>query len=1035
MNQPITLLHRGARSLLWLYQKNYQNTHFTIISGIALITVFFSIFPGYAQKRIGLHVTQEELDIWRSRARTAAYMEKTGPYQKANDVSANSPGDWDRILKNANAFVSNPSAERWSAYTGGGCVPRWSSEPGTRGEKMRDAGFAYLITSDKRYSEAVRKELLAHANNSLLDFSKKSRWCEGVLDDINPGFFIAEWMSRLLVGYDYIRTTVPQDERAKLDKWFANAAFYFQREVDQHINQFFVNRNSGNYTLTLYGNNSGAKRYSAISHYGGRQISNLAKVYNNRRGSMVRFYALVGIQQNIDPLKNSAKLYVKEWLRFSTFPDGIISEFYRWTSSQPDMGWSYATYCVAQALDVADHFARAGDMELYRYSTSQGLVGTEGGNKNIQLTIRNLLQYLDGSVKRYATTSASDVGKQHKLIDGIMPGWEVVSDIWFAQGNIYYKDNYIKNTYLRKNAGTRQYPYQQASAGPTSAWSGAGGIYPGKLFMFGQMEGKVWPYYTGSGTPPTYAPTPASNPTNHGGENTTITVNAWSTPAAGIYAHFNVLINGIKLDNAFANSRSEKQFRFSTKLKLSEINSIIIHFDNNGVHGREDRNLYVKSIAVGKTTYPSTGNNVTYDKGALDGKDVERGSQTVAWNGGLIFKLSGKAPSQDKPPVNEPPVEEPPVVNNPTPGTGSNAITVNARSNPAGGIYAHFNVLVNGTKIGEAFANSRSEKQFKFNTNLKGSEINSIIVHFDNNGVHGREDRDLYVKSIGVGGATFPSTGSNVTYDKGALDGKDVVKGNMVMPWNGGLIFKLSGKVPNNGPVVTNPPPTPSPSGSSKIAVTAYGSKAGGQYAHFNLLVNGSKVGEATTTGSKKVYNFTANIASSSIRTVTIHFNNDANIKNEDRNLIVKYLAVNNTTYKPTGSNVFLDKGELDGKDIRSGRELIPWDAGLVFNINGANAREDFSEENTEEIITGLHLSPNPTKGKFMLQLTKNDLADEVVYIAVYDVIGKLYYEEMLTSTESILQKNVDLSAIPEGMYLVKVCTNTQEIVKKLIKE
>jgi hypothetical protein len=881
MNQPITLLHAGARSLLCLYQRKFHGIPSTLLSGLVIFTLFLSFFPGYAQKRIGLHVTQEELDIWRSRARTVAYMEKTGPYQQPNDVSPNSPGDWKRILKNANDFVANPSADRWSAYTGGGCVPRWSAEPGTRGERLRDAGFAYLITTDKRYSDAVRKELLAHANNSLLDFSRKNRWCEGVLDDINPGFFIAEWMSRLLVGYDYIRTTVSQDERNKLDKWFANAAFYFQREVDRHINNFFVDRNSENYTLTLYGNNSGAKRYSGISHYGGRQISNLAKVYNNRRGSMVRFFALVGIQQNIGTLKQSAKLYVKEWLRFSTFPDGIISEFYRWTSSKPDLGWAYASFCVAQALDVADHFARAGDMELYRYSTSAGMVGTEGGNKNIHLTIKNMLQYLDGSVRRYATNSAAEVGKQHKLIDGIMPGWEVVSDIWFAQGNVYYKDNYIKNAYLRKGSGTRPYPYQQASAGPTIAWSGAGGIYPGKLLMFGQMEGKVWPYYTGSGTPPTHAPTPASAPTSNEGNNTTITVNAWSTPAGGVYAHFNVLVNGIK--------------------------------------------------------------------------------------------------------------------------------------------------------IGDAFADSRNEKPFRFNTNLKPGEINSVIVHFDNNGVHGREDRDLYVRSIVVGNTSYPSTGSNVTYDKGALDGKDVIKGSVIMPWNGGLVFKLSGRTPDTPPVASTPP-----NGSSKITVNAYGSKAVGVYAHFNLLVNGAKIGEATTTGSLKAYTFTANIAPGSIRNVTVYFDNDFNNGKEDRNLIVKSLVVNDITYLPTGSNVFVDKGELDGKDIRSGREIIPWDAGLVFNINGANARGDFSEEDAgemDEIIAGVTLSPNPNNGMFSLKLSKNLSVEDYVYIAVFDVIGKQYYEEYLTVAEGKLLKNINLSHIPEGMYLLKVRTGTMEEVKKFVKQ
>ena len=49
--------------------------------------------PAFAQ-RLGLHVTQEELNIWKQRA-------SSGPYKTTGDVSTNSPGDWNRIQNNA----------------------------------------------------------------------------------------------------------------------------------------------------------------------------------------------------------------------------------------------------------------------------------------------------------------------------------------------------------------------------------------------------------------------------------------------------------------------------------------------------------------------------------------------------------------------------------------------------------------------------------------------------------------------------------------------------------------------------------------------------------------------------------------------------------------------------------------------------------------------------------------------------------------------------------------------------------------------
>src|SRR5262249_46634135 len=73
------------------------------------------------QTRLGLHVTQEELNIWKQRA-------TSGPYRTAEDVSPNSPGDWERIQGYASAFLSSPSSETWSGQPAGSCWS-WLSNP------------------------------------------------------------------------------------------------------------------------------------------------------------------------------------------------------------------------------------------------------------------------------------------------------------------------------------------------------------------------------------------------------------------------------------------------------------------------------------------------------------------------------------------------------------------------------------------------------------------------------------------------------------------------------------------------------------------------------------------------------------------------------------------------------------------------------------------------------------------------------------------------------------------------------------------
>lgn len=65
---------------------------------------------GGANTRLGLFHTSDEVTIWQARA-------ASGPYKTAGDVSTNSPGDFTRIASNASAFLSNPTADRWTGQT------------------------------------------------------------------------------------------------------------------------------------------------------------------------------------------------------------------------------------------------------------------------------------------------------------------------------------------------------------------------------------------------------------------------------------------------------------------------------------------------------------------------------------------------------------------------------------------------------------------------------------------------------------------------------------------------------------------------------------------------------------------------------------------------------------------------------------------------------------------------------------------------------------------------------------------------------
>lgn len=341
------------------------------------------------------------------------------------------------------------------------------------------------------------------------------------IGDENPGFAISEFLLRLVFAYDYAKEGATPEQHAKIKTWLLGAAHYWRGEVDYHLNKFFVDRSAGTDELTSYARNAfegswfGVKQ---LTHYNGRSVWREGLLYNNRRANIVRFVAHVGVLYNDRELIQSAKLFFREWIRFGVFPDGVVTEFERWEPYAPNWGWDYAASSIALMIDTADVLARAGEPDLYLYQTSGGRHGTEGGAKNLLLTMRNLGSYLDGSAPaRYGTDQASLAGNINYRIDGNLriddynPGKFTHRDVWFTPANLFLKDTYIKGLYTRQGAGLSGYPTSDkiASAGPHKPWSGVGNAYPSMLFQFGLLENVVSPYPAAI-TPP---PSPAYNRT------------------------------------------------------------------------------------------------------------------------------------------------------------------------------------------------------------------------------------------------------------------------------------------------------------------------------------------------------------------------------------------------------------------------------------------------------------------------------------------------------------------------------------------
>ena len=140
--------------------------------------------------------------------------------------------------------------------------------------------------------------------------------------------------------------------------------------------------------------------------------------------------------------------------------------------------------------------------ELFTWSTSNGLYGTAGGPKSLQLSIEHYYKYVNNAITRYGTDVAANNGNPVYRIqpnDGIS-GDQVIRDAYSVQANLYYQRTDFKSIYMRTASGAPGFPVSPEGGG-YYPWGGGSGKFPAMLFMFGQMEGKVWPYPAGGLNP------------------------------------------------------------------------------------------------------------------------------------------------------------------------------------------------------------------------------------------------------------------------------------------------------------------------------------------------------------------------------------------------------------------------------------------------------------------------------------------------------------------------------------------------------
>jgi hypothetical protein len=466
------------------------------------------------------------------------------------------------MLSHAAQFAQNPLKELWQGQTAAGpwqpdghfcpytrgdgnefCTPRSG-----QGQLAAAAAFVTLVQPQNfNYCPQVRQLLVAQIAEPGTDFTNTSKWPNEQLGDGWSGG-ISTMFTRLAYAYDYCRIAFPNtftaSDKSNIETWFSSAAFYWARNVDYLVRTAFPNRNNefdasidkgGIYPTDIRGSSPGGQ---AITHYDctlgvrGRFGGGWTEIHNNRSTVQVRF-GVVGSMLRSSPSANDlqsqrwAKMWFKEWLTYSVFPDNMINDYRRWTDT-PQNGWQYAGNAIGTLATVADLFARTGDRSLYDFQTSAGTVwannptgynaNTNGGPKSL----RAVIQRHAGFVNQRATGTPGWVGGESNRCGSDRPTYLIqpqddinfgpgsttarIDDTRYPHANIYYKDNNVKLAYTRQLTGAPPYPQNPATNDNANPWGGGWWEFNGALFMFGQMEGKIWPYPGGNGASTPAAP-------------------------------------------------------------------------------------------------------------------------------------------------------------------------------------------------------------------------------------------------------------------------------------------------------------------------------------------------------------------------------------------------------------------------------------------------------------------------------------------------------------------------------------------------
>ena len=301
-------------------------------------------------------------------------------------------------------------------------------------------------------------------------------------------------------------------------------------------------------------------------------------------------------------------------------------------------------------------------------------------------------------------------------------------------------------------------------------------------------------------------------------------------------------------------------------------------------------------------------------------------SSATAPSSGAAIVVADPDPGTPASPVDSPAAQDHPAATAAGASTSGASLTVRARGTMAGGVGPTLQVLVDGTSAGSVEVKATDYSDLVFPLRSAVTPGARIDVVFTNDGTANGQDRNLYVDSVKVNGATLRPTDAGVTLDVGsgaaAFDGLNVIPGRSDVRWSGALRFKAPG---------------------DSLVVRARGSTAGGVGPTMQVLVDGASVASIEVKATAYTdYRFALKTAPS--QRVDVVFPNDGASGSEDRNLYVESVRFGSRTLLPSDSGALVDIGSgaaaFDGAHVIPGQSAILWNAALRLPVSSSAAAD-----------------------------------------------------------------------------------------------